>query len=131
MCYRQFFAVNMHKFLSTAAIGVFLAPIAAGQATSNPIDTGIYTAPTATPSDYSAGGTPYQPSPSVPSPSGTAGVKNVLGTYLYGYDGCDEKNGYYYDYINEAYYDSWTIANTPGVLSGINWNEAVSRLVTK
>ncbi|KAA6407717.1 MAG: FG-GAP repeat domain-containing [Lasallia pustulata] len=28
--------------------------------------------------------------------------------------------------IDEAYYDSWTIANTAGVLSNINWNEAAA-----
>ena len=134
MCYRQFFAVKMYKFLSVAAIGAFLAPIATGQSTSDPIDTGIYTAPTATPSDFSAGGTPYLPTASTaggPAPSGTAGTNNILGTFLYGYDGCKTKNDAYIGNIDEAYYDSWTIANTAGVLSGINWNEAVGRLVAK
>ena len=33
--------------------------------------------------------------------------------------------------IDEAYYDSWTIATTAGVLSDINWNEIVSKTLTK
>ena len=134
MCYRQTFAVKMYRFLSAAAMGVFLAPIAAGQATSDPIDTSIYTAPTATPSDFSAGGTPHLPTASTdggPTPSGTAGANNLIGTFIYGYTGCNAKNPAYSGNIDEAYYDSWTIANTAGVLSGINWNEAVGRLVAK
>ena len=133
-CYRHFFAVKMYTFLNVAAIGVFLAPSAAGQSTFNPIDTSIYTAPTATPSDFSSGGTPYLPTPSTdggPAPSGTAGANNILGTFLYGYDGCNAKSAAYKGNIDEAYYDSWTIANTAGVLSGINWNEAVGRLIAK
>ena len=78
----------------------------------------------AEPSDFKSGEEPYHV-----VPSGTVSPQNVLGTWLYGYDGCKKKNPAYKGNIDEAYYDSWTMANTDGVNADINWNEAVSCVV--
>lgn len=75
----------------------------------------------AQPSDFNSGEEPYHV-----VPSDAANAENVLGTWLYGYDGCKKKNSAYKGNIDEAYYDSWTMANVQGVKSDINWNEAVS-----
>ena len=58
-------------------------------------------------------------------------IQNALGTWLYGYDGCKAKSAAYKDNIDEAYYDSWTMANVEGVVSDINWNEAVGRVLLR
>ena len=75
----------------------------------------------AQPSDFTSGEEPYRVIP----PSSNATTNNLIGTWLYGYDGCRQKNSAYKGNIDEAYYDSWTMANTDGVNSDINWNEAV------
>lgn len=38
--------------------------------------------------------------------------------------GCDDKNKAYKKFIDEAYSEANTIANTAGVKSGIDWNSA-------
>ncbi|PPJ50821.1 hypothetical protein CBER1_06501 [Cercospora berteroae] len=56
-------------------------------------------------------------------PSGGATTQNRVGTYLYGFDGCagDQKG-----WINEAYYDAWTMSSLDGVKANIDWNEAAA-----
>lgn len=77
------------------------------------------------PPDFRKGEEPYRVTP---PDSGDVNAQNFIGTWLYGYDGCKEKNSAYKDNIDDAYYDSWTMANTEGVSYDINWNEAVSDL---
>ncbi|KAL8810681.1 MAG: hypothetical protein Q9200_002379 [Gallowayella weberi] len=65
---------------------------------------------------------PYQITP----PNGTAGSNNIIGTWLYGYDGCHAKSPNYKSNIDEAYYDQWLMTNTHGVASDIDWNAAAA-----
>lgn len=60
-----------------------------------------------------------------PEASGSVAVQNKVGTYLWSYDGCRDIPGAK-DKINGAYYDSWKIAKTAGVLSDIDWNSAAA-----
>ena len=75
----------------------------------------------ATPSDFTTGEQPYNVNANSTDPT----TQNLIRTWLYGYDGCAAKNPAYRGNIDEAYYDSWTMANVAGVKSDINWNEAV------
>lgn len=125
------------RFINIAVIFVAIVPSVLSQVDGDPLDsainTNVYPPPTATPADISGhdGASPYYITATDKSvPTGSAGTKNILGTYLYGYHGCNKINRAYKRNIDEAYYDSWTIASTPGVLSDINWNEAVSYTVT-
>ena len=77
----------------------------------------------AEPSDFKSGEEPYRV-----IPPGTVDSQNIFGTWLYGYDGCSARNPAYKGNIDEAYLDTWTMSNTPGVKENINWNEAVSHL---
>ena len=52
-------------------------------------------------------------------------AQNEVGTNLYSYDGCSNILGGK-DKINNAYYDSWLVANTEGVKSDIDWNNAAA-----
>ncbi|SLM40253.1 glycoside hydrolase family 18 protein [Lasallia pustulata] len=122
----------MHSLLSAFCVLSIAVPGALGQVDSDPldsaVDTGVYHIPTATPTDFSGddGALPYYITATAAGSSGTAGVQNKVGTFLYGYNGCNKLNSAYKGNIDEAYYDSWTIANTAGVLSNINWNEAAA-----
>ncbi|KAL8775163.1 MAG: hypothetical protein Q9194_003851, partial [Teloschistes cf. exilis] len=79
------------------------------------------------PPSFQGEDTPYQIVPNtddVPAPEGgDVDIMNKLGTWLYGYTGCKDFPGAK-GKIDEAYYDSWVMANTKGVKSDINWNEA-------
>ncbi|KAL8806443.1 MAG: hypothetical protein Q9182_001358 [Xanthomendoza sp. 2 TL-2023] len=76
----------------------------------------------AQPTNFNSGEQPYRITP----PNGTAGANNLIGTWLYGYDGCHAKSPNYKGNIDEAYYDQWLMTNTHGVASDINWNEAAA-----
>lgn len=82
-----------------------------------------------TPTDYPGTESPYLVIPTgtdiPPGASGSVAAQNKVGTYLYSYDGCSKIPGAK-DKINGAYYDSWVIANTPGVKSDIDWNNAAA-----
>ncbi|KAL8914851.1 MAG: hypothetical protein Q9172_007013, partial [Xanthocarpia lactea] len=79
------------------------------------------------PPNFQGEDTPYQIVPNtddVPAPEGDdVEIMNKLGTWLYGYTGCKDFPGAK-GKIDGAYYDSWVMANTKGVKSDINWNEA-------
>ncbi|KAL4981834.1 hypothetical protein BDW68DRAFT_192642 [Aspergillus falconensis] len=52
---------------------------------------------------------------------------NLMGTWLTKYVGCEKKFGAgAKGKIDEAYYDAWTISNTAGVVSDIDWNHAAA-----
>ncbi|KAL8819357.1 MAG: hypothetical protein Q9223_002193 [Gallowayella weberi] len=80
----------------------------------------------ARPTNFDTGEQPYQITP----PNGTAGSNNIIGTWLYGYDGCHAKSPNYKSNIDEAYYDQWLMTNTHGVASDIDWNAAVRQQPT-
>ena len=85
--------------------------------------------PTTQPPDFSGEDTPYKVIPTgtdVPSgaPSNVS-AQNSLGTWLYGYTGCKSFPGAK-GKIDGAYYDSWVVANTDGVNSDIDWNNAAA-----
>lgn len=130
---------SLHSLLSPICILSIAVSGALCQVDSDPldsaVDTSVYPAPTATPTNLSGddGASPYYISLNTTAggSNDTAGVQNKIGTYLYGYDGCNKLNPAFKGNIDEAYYDSWTIANTPGVFSDINWNEAVSKTLTR
>ena len=128
---------SVHSLLSAICILYILVSGALCQVDSDPldsaVDTIVYPVPTATPTDLSGddGASPYYITATAAGSNSTAGVQNKIGTYLYGYDGCNKLNPAYKGNIDEAYYDSWTIANTAGVLSNINWNEAVNKVFSR
>ena len=129
------FLSSIHSLLSAICILSIVVSGALCQVDSDPldsaVDTSVYPVPTATPTDLSGddGASPYYITTTAAASNGTAGVQNKIGTFLYSYDGCNKLNPAYKGNIDEAYYDSWTIASTAGVLSNINWNEAVSKVL--
>ena len=126
---------SVHSLLSPICILSIAVSGVLCQVDSDPldsaVDTSVYPVPTATPSNLSGddGASPYYitATATAAGSTGTVGVQNKIGTYLYGYDGCNKRNPAFKGNIDEAYYDSWTIAQTAGVLSDIDWNEAVSK----
>ena len=131
---------SVHSLLSQICILSIAISGALSQVDSDPldsaVDTSVYPVPTATPTNLSGddGASPYYitatATATAAGSSGTVGVQNKIGTFLFGYDGCNKRNPAFKGNIDEAYYDSWTIAKTAGVLSDINWNEAVSKTLT-
>ncbi|BCR95354.1 uncharacterized protein AKAW2_20294S [Aspergillus luchuensis] len=81
-----------------------------------------YTSAADPPADFPGDETPYRV-----IPTGTVGPDNAMGTYLYGYNGCNEFFGKgAKGKIDDAYYDAWLITNTAGVASNIDWNNAAA-----
>ena len=82
-----------------------------------------------TPTDYPGTETPYLVMPTgtdiPPGASGSVITQNKVGTYLYGYTGCDKFPGAR-DKINDAYYDAWVLSNTAGVGADVDWNNAAA-----
>lgn len=64
-----------------------------------------YTSAADPPADFPGDETPYRV-----IPTGTVGPDNAMGTYLYGYNGCNEFFGKgAKGKIDDAYYDAWLI----------------------
>ena len=99
------------------------SPTPPPSSTNAPPSSTVASGSQAEPSDFTSGEEPYRVIP----PGNDTSTNNIIGTWLYGYDGCRQKNSAYKGNIDEAYYDSWTMANTDGVNLDINWNEAVCR----
>ncbi|CAK1364023.1 hypothetical protein CB0940_04010 [Cercospora beticola] len=57
------------------------------------------------------------------NPSGSPTTQNKMGTYLYGWEGCQPGQK---DKIKKAYYDAWTMSSLDGVKANIDWNEAAA-----
>ena len=80
------------------------------------------------PVDFAGEDTPYQIQPNpvdFPPPDGVQ-LQNIFGTWLYGYTGCKKLFPGGKKKIDDAYYDSWVIANGAGVKSDIDWNSAAA-----
>lgn len=61
--------------------------------------------------------------PAFPSTSDPS-TRNILGTRLFGWEGCSSDDR---SRINEAYYDMSVIAETEGIYTNIQWNEAAAQ----
>ncbi|KAI9657865.1 MAG: hypothetical protein M1831_004101 [Alyxoria varia] len=78
---------------------------------------GTPTEPSETPSAVAAGGETYWITPAGAAPT----PLNKVGTYLYGYNGCDRAQR---GKINDAFYDAWVMSKIEGVYRNIDWNSA-------
>ena len=91
---------SVHSLLSPICILSIAVSGALCQVDSDPldsaVDTSVYPVPTATPTDLSGddGASPYYitTTATAAGPNGTVGVNNKIGTFLYGYDGCNKRN---------------------------------------
>lgn len=81
------------------------------------------------PPDFSGEDTPYLAIPTgtdiPPGATGNVSAQNRIGTWLYGYTGCNDfprAKGR----IDGAYYDAWVKSKTDGVAEDIDWNNAAA-----